>query len=132
MVGIVVVGHGRIGEEALRTVETVMGPIDAFEAVTTATGERPEEMRAHIGAAVERVRRDRGVVILTDMLGDTQTNLSLAIARETGAEVVAGVNIPMLVKAMSARESRDARTLAELLTRYGQEHIVWATAPASR
>jgi len=128
MVGIVVVGHGRIGEEALRTLESVVGSIEAFEAVTTSVAERPEDIRAHIGAAVARVRRDRGVVIMTDMLGDTQTNLSLAVARETGAEVVAGMNMPMLIKATTARAGCDAHTLAELLTRYGREHIVWATA----
>lgn len=128
MVGIVVVGHGRIGEEALRTLESVVGPIEAFEAVSTRVGERLEEMRDEIGAAVTRVRRDGGVVIMTDMLGDTQTNLALAIARETGAEVVAGVNMPMLVKATTARGRGDAHALAALLTRYGQEHIVWATA----
>src|SRR5215831_18618078 len=130
MVGIVLVGHGRLGEEALHTLESVVGPIDAFEAVTTSSSERPEEMRNRIGAAVARVRRDRGVVILTDMLGDTQTNASLAVAREVGAEVVAGINMPMLVKATTARSAHDARALAELLTRYGQNHIIWATAPA--
>jgi PTS system mannose-specific IIA component len=127
MVGIVIVGHGRIGEEALRTLESVVGPIEACEAVITA-GECPEEIRARIDAAVGRVRRDGGVVIMTDMLGDTQTNLSLAIARQVGAEVVAGTNMPMLIKATTARSRCDAQALAELLTRYGQQHIVWATA----
>ena len=127
MVGIVVVGHGRIAEEAVRTLQSVVGTIDAFEAVSTSTIERAEEIRARIAEAVTRVRRDRGVLILTDMLGDTQTNQSIAIAREMDAEVVAGMNMPMLVKATTARGGCDARGLAELLTRYGQDHIVWAT-----
>ena len=127
MVGIVVVGHGRIGEEAVRTLQSVVGVMDAFEAVTTSTIARPEEIRARITEAVERVRRDRGVLIMTDMLGDTQTNQALAVAREVGAEVVAGVNMPMLVKATTARGGCDARALAELLTGYGREHIVWVT-----
>jgi mannose/fructose-specific phosphotransferase system component IIA len=63
------------------------------------------------------------------MLGDTQTNLSVEIARETGAEVLAGVNMPVLVKMMGARETMDARTLAGFLRRYGQEHIFWPTEP---
>src|SRR5262249_58151698 len=117
MVGIVVVGHGRLGEEAVRTLQSVVGTIDAFEAVTTSAIERPEEIRARIGEAVTRVRRDRGVLILTDMLGDTQTNQAMAIAREVGAEVVAGVNMPMLVKATTARRRRDPRPPPELLTR---------------
>jgi PTS system mannose-specific IIA component len=128
MVGIVVVGHGRIGEEAVRTLLSVVGSTERFEAVATGASERPEEMKARIRAAVERVRGDRGVVIMTDMLGDTQTNVSLAVARDAGAEVVAGVNMPMLVKATTARGRGDARALAELLTAYGRDHIVWATA----
>jgi PTS system mannose-specific IIA component len=132
MVGIVVVGHGRLAEEAVRTLESVVGPIDAFEAVTTSAIDRAEEMRTQIRAAVDRVRRDRGVLIMTDMLGDTQTNQSIAIAREVGAEVIAGINMPMLLKATTARGGCDARALAELLTRYGREHIVWATAGTVR
>jgi PTS system mannose-specific IIA component len=127
MVGIVVVGHGRIAEEAVRTLRSVVGSIDAFEAVSTSAVERAEEIRARIGEAVTRVRQEHGVLILTDMLGDTQTNQSIAVARETGAEVVAGMNMPMLVKATTARGACDARALAELLTRYGRDHIVWAT-----
>ncbi len=128
MVGIVVIGHGRIAEEVLSTLRSVVGTIDAFEAVTTSAAETPEVMRARLAEAVERVRRDRGVLILTDMLGDTQTNLSLAIARTGGAEVVAGFNMPMLMKATTARGGCDARALAEMLSRYGREHIVWATS----
>ncbi len=132
MVGIVVVGHGRIGEEAVRTLQSVVGLTDAFEAIATSAAERPEDIRARIGEAVARVRRDRGVLIMTDMLGDTQTNQSIAIARELGAEVVAGFNMPMLDKATTARGGCDARALAELLTRYGRDHIVWATTAEAR
>jgi len=132
MVGIVVVGHGRLGEEAVATLESVIGSMEAFEAVATSAAERPEVMRRRIVEAVGRVRRDGGVLIMTDMLGDTQTNQALAVARELGAEVVAGVNMPMLVKATTARGDCEARALAELLAQYGREHIVWATARAGR
>jgi PTS system mannose-specific IIA component len=69
------------------------------------------------------------VIILTDMLGDTPTNQSLAVARETGAEVVAGVNMPILVKLTTARAEMSAPNLARFIRRYGQEHIFWATEP---
>ena len=69
----------------------------------------PQEIRERIAAAVRRVDRGGGVLIVTDMLGDTQTNLSLAVARETGAQVVAGVNMPMLIKLSSVRQEMDAR-----------------------
>jgi len=88
-------------------------------------------VRARIEEAARRVDRGRGVLILSDMLGDTETNQALAFAQTSGAEVVAGVNMPMLIKLANARKQTDARALAGLLRRYGQEHIVWATeAPA--
>jgi PTS system mannose-specific IIA component len=131
MVGIVVVGHGRLAEEMVRTLEEVLGHVDGLEAVVNEPGDLRERVRARIEDAVGRVERGRGVLILTDMLGDTETNQALAIARTSGAEVVAGVNMPMLIKLASARKQLDARALASLLRRYGQDHIVWATeAPA--
>src|SRR5437660_8447164 len=129
MVGIVVVGHGRLGEEMVRILEGVLGPLDGLESVATAYSDPPDAIRERIASAVRRVDRGAGAIILTDMLGDTPTNLSLAVARETGAEVVAGVNMPILIKLTTARSQMDARTLARFIQRYGQEHIFWATAP---
>jgi len=129
MVGIVVVGHGRLADEMVQTLESVLGPIQGLEAVATTYDDGAEEIHDRIQAAVQRVDRGRGVIILTDMLGDTPTNQSLAIARQTGAEVVAGVNMPILIKLTTARGEMDARTLARFIQRYGQEHIFWATEP---
>src|SRR5438876_3706737 len=127
MVGIVVVGHGRLAAEMLQTLEGVLGPIHGLEAIVTSYDDRPECIRTRIEAAVRRVDHGDGVIILTDMLGDTPTNQSLAIARETGCEVVAGVNMPILIKLTTTRDQMDARTLAAFIQRYGQEHIFWAT-----
>ena len=132
MVGIVVVGHGRLGQEMVETLEGVLGPIDGLEAVVTSYGDHPEEIRGRIAAAVRRVDQGDGVLILTDMLGDTPTNQSLAIARETGSEVIAGVNMPILIKLTTTRRQMDARALARFIRRYGQEHIFWATEPSGR
>jgi len=132
MVGIVVVGHGRLAEEMVQTLESVLGHIDAIEAVATNYRDTAEQIHERIAAAVGRVDRGTGVLILTDMLGDTPTNQSLAIARERGAEVVAGVNMPILIKLTTARGEMDARTLAGFIQRYGQEHIFWATEPPVR
>jgi mannose PTS system EIIA component len=129
MVGIVVVGHGRIGEEMVQTLESVLGPTEALAAVTTRSDDRPDDIRARIAAAVQTVDRGAGVLILTDMLGDTPTNQALAVARETRAEVIAGVNMPILIKLATVREEMDARSLASFIRRYGQEHIFWATEP---
>jgi PTS system mannose-specific IIA component len=132
MVGIVVVGHGRLAEEMVQTLESVLGPTEGVEAVPTSYDDSLDDIHDRIEAAVARVDRGRGVIILTDMLGDTPTNQSLAIARQTGAEVVAGVNMPILIKLATARAEMDAHTLARFIQRYGQEHIFWATEPPVR
>ena len=132
MVGMVVVGHGRIAEEMVQTLESVLGPVPALEAVATRPEDTQDAVRERIRAAVARVEQGTGVIILTDMLGDTPTNQSLAVAREVGAEVVAGVNMPILIKVATARGEMDARSLARFIQRYGQEHIFWATEPPAR
>jgi mannose PTS system EIIA component len=129
MVGIVVVGHGRLAHEMVQTLESVLGPLRGLESVTTAYTDSPDQIRERIAGAVRRVDQGAGAIIVTDMLGDTPTNQSLAVARETGAEVVAGVNMPILVKLTTARGEMDAHALARFIQRYGQDHIFWATAP---
>jgi len=129
MVGLVVVGHGRLSEAMVQTLENVVGPLEAVEAVTSAPAAGPQDILEDIRTAVRRVDRGQGVLIVTDMLGDTQTNMSLVVARETGAHVVAGVNMPMLVKLSSVRRDMDAASLAQFIRRYVQNHIFCVTAP---
>jgi PTS system mannose-specific IIA component len=127
MIGIVVVAHGGLAEVMVEVVQGILGPRDALEAVTTEPLASPDDLRAAVRAAVQRVDRGESVVILTDMLGDTQTNVSVEVAREVGAEVVAGINMPILIKLASEETTIDQRSLAAFLCRYGQEHIFWAT-----
>jgi PTS system mannose-specific IIA component len=129
MVGLVVVGHGRLSEAMVQVLESVVGKQEAVEAVVSDPTDGPQEIRERIAAAVRRVDQGQGVLIVTDMLGDTQTNLSLLVARETGAQVVAGVNMPMLIKLTSVRKSMDAGSLAQFIQRYGQQHIFCVTPP---
>jgi PTS system mannose-specific IIA component len=129
MVGIVVVGHGRLAEEMVQTLEGVLGPLEGVTSVSTSYSDSPEAIRGRIETAVRTVDSGDGVIIVTDMLGDTPTNQSLAVARGTGAEVVAGANMPILIKLTTARGQMDAATLARFIQRYGQEHIFWATGP---
>src|SRR5207244_13377380 len=128
-VGYALIGHGRWAEEMVHASEGLLGPLEGLASVAAAFGDPPYAIRERIASAVRGVDRGDGAVIVTDMLGDTPTNLSLAVARETGAEVVAGVNMPILVKLTTARGEMDARSLARFIQRYGQEHIFWATAP---
>src|SRR5262249_59455604 len=102
MVGLVVVGHGRLSEAMVETLQNVVGPLEGVEAVTSASSAGWQDILDDIRAAVRRVDRGQGVLIVTDMLGDTQTNMSVIVARETGAQVVAGEEMPLLVKLSSA------------------------------
>ena len=129
MVGMVVIGHGRLGKEMVQALQEVLGPVEAVEAVSTTATDSPEDIRGRIRTAVGQVDQGQGVIILTDMLGDTATNQSVSLAREIGCEVVAGVNMPILINLTTARDHRDARALAQFIKRYGQEHIFWATEP---
>jgi len=129
MVGVVLVAHGMLGEAVVQTLRGVVGAFDGIEAVVSAPKDGPDVIHDRIAAAVDRVDSGDGVLILTDMLGDTQTNQSEVVARETGAEVVAGANIPMLIKLIEERGRCDLRTLASTLPRYGREHIFWVTDP---
>jgi PTS system mannose-specific IIA component len=126
MIGIVVVTHGRLGEEMVRTLNGVLGPVPALMAVSS-TETDPEIVKGEIRRTLERVDDGDGVLLLTDMLGDTATNLSLMVADTSRAEVVAGVNMPMLVKAASARGNMGLRDLAGFIREYGRDHIFWAS-----
>ena len=128
-VGVLVVGHGRFAAEMVETLREVVGDIEGIEGITYRADAEPEEIREAIRDAIDRVDTGAGVVVFTDLLGNTTCNMSLQIARGRGGiEVVAGVNMPMLIKLTTARdEQKSAAELADFLHRYGQEHIVWPT-----
>jgi PTS system mannose-specific IIA component len=127
MVGVVVVGHGRLSEAMVQTLESVVGRLEHVTAVTSEPLEGPDAIAERIRAAARGVDHGQGVLIVTDMLGDTQTNVGLAVAREIGAHVVAGVNMPMLIKLASTRNDMSVGELARFIRRYGQEHIFCVT-----
>jgi mannose PTS system EIIA component len=126
MIGIVLVTHGGLAEEMLRTLEGVLGRIPRIEAVST-EGDDPAILRARIANAIARVDDGEGSLILTDMYGDTATNLSLTLSRGAAVEVVAGTNMPMLIKAVSSRATLPLSELAAFIHDYGRRHIFWAS-----
>ncbi|MET0154430.1 MAG: PTS sugar transporter subunit IIA [Candidatus Binatia bacterium] len=125
MVGIVVMTHGRLGEEMVRTVESVIGRVAGIEAVSVDTD--LEVVKAKLRRVIERSDEGGGTLVLTDMLGDTATNLALAVAGSLRVEVIAGANMPMLLKAASARGTMGLREFAAFIRQYGRDHIFWAS-----
>jgi PTS system mannose-specific IIA component len=105
MIGIVIVTHGLLGQEMLKTAEFIVGSLDACASVSIDGVRGPDSLRASIEQAVTGVDRANGVLILTDMFGGTPSNLSLSFLDEGKIEVLTGVNLPMLLKAVQLRKS---------------------------
>ncbi|RAI03881.1 PTS fructose transporter subunit IIA [Acuticoccus sediminis] len=103
MIGLVLVTHGRLAQELRAALEHVVGAQEAVEPISIEPDDDIEQRRADIVDAVSRVDRGQGVVILTDMFGGTPSNLAISVMPQGQIEVIAGVNLPMLVKLSSAR-----------------------------
>ena len=123
MVGIVIVTHLRLGEELLAVAELIVGKLKQFEAVSINATEGVEEIREKISAAIRKVDRGKGVLILTDMFGGTPSNISLSFLEEWKIEVITGVNLPMLLKLSTSEGEQDLAGLAEFIKTYGQKNI---------
>jgi len=127
MIGIVIAAHKRLGSELLAAAEGIVGPLEAVESVEFSYEESPEEAVDRLYAAVTRVDGGRGVLVFTDMFGGTPTNRSLALLKRSTVEIIAGVNLPMLLKAHTARMGMPLRELTEFLRDYGARNIVVAS-----
>jgi PTS system mannose-specific IIA component len=127
MIGIVIVTHGDLGTELLRTAQEIVGKFPSVEAVSVQASEQIDRARKKIEAALQRVNDGSGVLILTDLFGGTPSNLVLSYLEAGRLEVVTGVNLPMLMKLPSLRDEGDLRALADHLARYGQRNILVAS-----
>jgi len=103
MIGLVLVTHGRLAVEFRSALEHVVGPQSQIEAVTIDPEDDVEARRKDIIAAVKRVDSGDGVAILTDMFGGTPSNLAISVMSQPKVEVLAGINLPMLVKLAKVR-----------------------------
>ncbi len=131
MIGIVLVGHGALAPAILRSVESVLGhSVPGMVAVGAAADDTLESLKERIGAAAASVDDGQGAIVLTDMFGDSATNVSVALARHANLQIVTGVNLPILLKAISARHSMTLEDLAEFVVDYGRDHILRVGAGA--
>ena len=120
MIGIVLVTHGRLAEEMLAALEHVVGSQSNVATICIGPDDDMEQRRADIVDAVSRVEQGQGVIVLTDMFGGTPSNLAISIMDRASIEVIAGVNLPMLIKLASVRATEpltDAVTSAQLAGR---------------
>ncbi|VAW04259.1 PTS system permease (IIAMan), nitrogen regulatory IIA protein [hydrothermal vent metagenome] len=103
MIGMVVVTHGRLAEEFISAMEHVVGPQKAVRAICIGPDDDMEQRRQDIMNAVKDVDQGSGVILLTDMFGGTPSNLAISIMENANVEVIAGINLPMLIKLASVR-----------------------------
>lgn len=128
MIGIVIVTHGQLGEVLIDTAELIVGSRpEAMIAVSINITEDVDKLRGKVARAIKEVTRKRGALILTDMFGGTPSNLSYSFLREGQVEVVSGVNLPIVIKAINTRENMDLGELAECLESFGKRSISMAS-----
>ena len=127
MIGIVLVGHGALAPAVLRSLETVLGhAVPGMVAVGVDLDDTLPQLKTKISAAAASVEQGDGTIVLTDMYGDSATNVSVALARAARIQVVTGANLPILVKVISARHEMPIEELAPFIVEYGRDHILRA------
>jgi PTS system mannose-specific IIA component len=128
MIGVVVVSHGQLAKEFVSAAEHVLGPQSQMQSVSIGPDDDMEARRRDILDAVKAVDDGAGVIILTDMFGGTPSNLAISIINETKVEVIAGVNLPMLIKLAVERGRTSLAQAAVLAQEAGRHYIRVASA----
>ncbi len=123
MIGLVLVTHGSLAKEFQLALEHVVGPQEQIDTVSIGPDDDMEQRRQDILAAVASVNSGPGAIILTDMFGGTPSNLSISIMDPGLVEVVAGVNLPMLIKLASVRAEDDMDAALEKAIDSGKRYI---------
>jgi len=123
MIGLVLVTHGRLADELISALEHVVGSQKNIASVCIGPDDDMEQKRSEILKCVKSVNSGVGVVVLTDMFGGTPSNLAISIINKTPIEVVAGVNLPMLVKLASIRDKCDLVESVSKAQEAGKKYI---------
>jgi len=123
MIGLVLVTHGRLAAEFRSALEHVVGPQDGLETISIGPDDDMEQRRSDILAAIEHVDQGKGVVLLTDMFGGTPSNLAISVMENGKIEVIAGVNLPMLIKLASVRGDRSLDEAISEAQEAGRKYI---------
>ncbi len=123
MIGLVLVTHGRLALEFIHALEHVVGKQERIEAVCIGPDDRMDVRRIDIASAITKVDCGLGVIILTDMFGGTPSNLAISLLEEGKVEVVAGLNLPMLVKLARVRKDCNLHKAAAAAQDAGRKYI---------
>jgi mannose PTS system EIIA component len=133
VIGVVVVTHGQLATELLNAAEMIVGDLPQFAAVSIGWRDDVEAAKEAIAAAITRVQHSApaGVLILTDMFGGTPSNLGMTFLQQDRVEVITGVNLPMLIKLASLRQSSNLLEVARQVREDGRTAI-WVASDLMR
>ena len=123
MIGLVLVTHGRLASEFIVAMEHVVGPQERILPVCIGPDDDMEARREDIAKAIAAVDEGQGVIILTDLFGGTPSNLAISLMKSEKIEVIAGVNLPMLIRLEGARKAMDVRSAVAAAREAGRKYI---------
>ena len=128
MIGILIVTHRQLGDALIDCTEFILGqrPV-ALDAISIDLSENAGDLRHKLESGIKKLKADSGVLILTDMFGGTPSNLSYSFLEEGRIEVISGVNLPMVIKAVNMRQEKTLSELAEQLESFGKRSISMAS-----
>jgi PTS system mannose-specific IIA component len=127
MIGLVIVTHGRLAEEFVSAMEHVVGPQSQVTAICIGPDDDVAQRRQDILAAAQANNSGDGVILLTDMFGGTPSNLAISVMEQTRAEVIAGLNLPMLIKLASLRKNEDLAQCVAHAQEAGRKYVTVAS-----
>jgi PTS system mannose-specific IIA component len=127
MVGILIVTHGRLAQELVETTKIIVGKtVDHVIPISVGWNDDMADIQKTIASAIAKVDQGNGVLILTDMFGGTPSNISLSFLSEN-AEIITGVNLPMLIKIVNVGDRYNLKELAHLIHEQGKKSIYLAS-----
>jgi PTS system mannose-specific IIA component len=128
MIGIVLVTHSQLGASLIETAEFILGTkTQGTVAVSINVKENVDELRTKIASAIKAVDQKNGILILTDMFGGTPSNLSYSFLEDGRIEVISGVNLPLLIRAVGLQKETDLSHVAKVLVASGKQSISLAS-----
>ncbi len=132
MIGLVLVSHGKLAEEFARAMEHVVGPQQDVEVIGIGPDDNGDERRNDILKAIHKVESGSGVIVLTDMFGGTPSNLAISAMDDGEVEVLAGMNLPALIKLASVRTTLPLHEAAQEAQKAGRKYINLASSLLGR
>ncbi len=132
MIGLILVTHGRLADQFVEAMEHVVGEQSAIATVCIEANDDMEQRRAEIADAIDAVNTGAGVIILTDLFGGTPSNLAISLLDAGRIEVIAGINLPMLIRLAGVRKTMRVDDAVEAASKAGRNYITVASELLAR